>query len=93
MNICIFYINNRAFASGKYRIRANAIRGDITIFNASLTAFDAKHYCVLSAEITVVIICGVALFIKYAAIDGDSGFVFSNESILVACSIVESLVF
>ena len=93
MNVCIFYINDRAFAGGKYRIRADAIRCNITIFNASLTAFDAKHYCVLSAEVTVIIICGVALFIKYAAIDGDNGFVFSDESILVACSIVESLVF
>ncbi len=52
-----------------------------------------RYYCVLSTEITVVIIRGVALFIKYAAIDGDSGFVFSDESILIACSIVEPLVF
>ena len=93
MNISILYVDNRSFASGKYRIRANTIRCNITIFNARLTAFDAEHYCILSAEITVVIICGVTLFIKYAAIDGDSGFVFSDESILIACSIVESLVF
>ena len=93
MNISILYVDNRSFASGKYSIRANTIRCNITIFNARLTAFDAEHYCILSAEITVVIICGVTLFIKYAAIDSDSGFIFSDESILVACSIVEPLMF
>ena len=93
MNISVLYVDNRSFASGKYRIRSNAIRCNITIFNARLTAFDAEHYCVLSAKVTVIIICGIALFIKYATIDDNSSFVFSDESILVACSIVEPLVF
>ena len=83
MNISVFYVDNRAFASGKDCIRAFRVRCNITTFNIDFAAVNAEDYCILTTKITIVIACSVASFIENAIFNINYRFVFTDKSILV----------
>ena len=92
MNISIFYVDNRAFTSGKDCVRAFRIRCNIATFDVNLATLDTEDYCILTTEIAVVITCSVARLIENAIFNINYRFIFTDESILVGCCVCHRFV-
>ena len=83
MNISIFYVDNRAFTSGKDCIRTFRVRCNIATLDVNLATLDTEDYCILTTEIAIVIACSVACFIENAIFNINYRFIFTDESILI----------
>ena len=83
MNISIFYVDNRAFTSGKDCIRTFRVRCNVATLYVDLTAVNAEDYCILTTKITIVIASSITSFIENAIFNINYCFVFTDERILV----------